>query len=193
MLFGRDSERAHLEQLLDSVQSGPVACIIEGTPGIGKTALWRAAVESARRRGYQVLETAPSEPEAVLAFSGLGDLFERTPDDVLSALPDVQTQALRAALFLGELPESSRELQALPRAILGVLRQLSTAGPVLVAIDDEQWLDPASARVLAFALCRLRAERVVVIVARRSEESGGNLSIELRRRFGGRGVGRHLS
>ena len=119
MLFGRDSQRAHLEQLLDSVQSGPVACIIEGTPGIGKTALWRAAVESARRRGYQVLETAPSEPEAVLAFSGLGDLFERTPDDVLSALPDVQTQALRAALFLGELPESSRELQALPRAYWG--------------------------------------------------------------------------
>ena len=66
--------------------------------------------------------------------------------------------ALSAALFLGELPEGSRHVQALPRAILGVVRQLSAAGPVLIAIDDEQWLDPASARVLAFALCRLQDE-----------------------------------
>jgi DNA-binding CsgD family transcriptional regulator len=160
MLFGRDSERALLEQLLDTVESGPVACIVEGTPGIGKTTLWRESVENARRRGYQVLDTAPSEPEAVLAFSGLGDLFERTPDDMLDALPDVQAQALKAALFLGELPDTSHELQALPRAILGVLRQLSAAGPTLIAIDDEQWLDPASARVLAFALCRLLRSRV---------------------------------
>ena len=63
MLFGRDAERAHLEELLDAVASGPVGCILEGKPGIGKTTVWRAAVESARRRGYQVLETAPSEPE----------------------------------------------------------------------------------------------------------------------------------
>lgn len=187
MLFGRDAERAHLEQLLDTVESGPVACIVEGTPGIGKTTLWRESVESARRRGYQVLDTAPSEPEAVLAFSGLGDLFERTPDEMLDVLPDVQARALKAALFLGELPDTSRELQALPRAILGVLRQLSAAAPTLIAIDDEQWLDPASARVLAFALCRLRDERIVVVVARRSEQ-GGTLSIELGRRFGGRGL-----
>ena len=87
---------------------------------------------------------------------------------------------------MGELPESARDLQALPRAILGLLRRLSAAGPVLIAIDDEQWLDPASARVLAFALCRLREERIVVIVARRSEIAG-SLSLELGRRFGGRG------
>jgi DNA-binding CsgD family transcriptional regulator len=187
MLFGRDAERAHLEARLDAVECGPIACLLEGMPGIGKTTLWRESVESARRRGYQVLETAPSEPEAVLAFSGLGDLFERIPDEVIDALPDVQAPVLRAALFMGELPESSRDLQALPRAILGLLRELSAAGPVLVAIDDEQWLDPASARVLAFALCRLRDERIVVVVARRSDSEGA-LSNELGRRFGGRGL-----
>jgi DNA-binding CsgD family transcriptional regulator len=187
MLFGRDSERAHLEQLLDTVESGPVACVLEGAAGIGKTTLWRDAVESARRRGYHVLETAPSEPDAVLAFSGLGDLFELLGDQVIDALPDVQARALRAALFLSELPDSSGELQALPRAILGLLRQVSATGPAVIAIDDEQWLDPASARVLAFALCRLRDERIVVIVARRSEATG-TLSVELDRRFGGRGV-----
>jgi DNA-binding CsgD family transcriptional regulator len=187
MLFGRDAEREHLEHLLDEVESGPVACILEGTPGIGKTTLWRDSVESARRRGYQVLETAPSEPEAVLSFSGLADLFERLPPEVVDALPEVQRHALRASLSFAELPEGIRDSQALPRAILGLLRQLSATGPVLIAIDDEQWLDPSSARVLAFALCRLRDERVVVLVARRSE-AGGSLSDDLRRRFGGRGV-----
>ena len=46
----------------------PVGLALEGTPGIGKTTLWRAALESARGRGYRVLTTAPGEPDAVLAF-----------------------------------------------------------------------------------------------------------------------------
>jgi DNA-binding CsgD family transcriptional regulator len=178
-----------LERLLDTVESGPVACILEGTPGIGKTTLWREAVESAHRRGYQVLETAPSEPEAVLAFSALGDLFERISEEIIDALPEVQAHALRAALSAGEVSDSARDHQALPRAILDLLRHLSAAGPVLIAIDDEQWLDPASARVLAFALCRLRDERIVVLLARRSE-AGDALSTELGRRFRGRGLER---
>jgi DNA-binding CsgD family transcriptional regulator len=187
MLFGRDAERAHLEELLDAVASGPAGCILQGNPGIGKTTLWRASVESAHARGYQILETAPSEPESVLAFSGLNDLFDRLPDDVFEILPEAQARAIRTALFAGELPEGSRDMQALPRAVLGVLRQLAAVGPVLIAIDDEQWLDPASARVLAFALCRLRDESIVVIVARRPEPSGA-LSDELRRRFAGGGL-----
>ena len=123
MLVGREAESARLEELLDAVDSGPVACVIEGSPGIGKTSLWRESVEIARRRGYQVLETAPSEPDAILAFSGLGDIFDRIPGDAFDDLPKVQAEALRAALFLGELPESSRDLEALPRAILRLLRQ----------------------------------------------------------------------
>jgi DNA-binding CsgD family transcriptional regulator len=187
MLFGRDAERAHLEGVLDAAVSGPVGCIVEGMPGVGKTTLWREALESARRRGHQVLHTAPSEPEAVLAFSGLSDLFERLQDSVLDPLPEAQADALRAALSMGDLPEGSTGMQALPRGVLGVLRHLSAAGPVLVAIDDEQWLDPASARVLAFALCRLRDEKVAVIVARRPAPAGV-LSTELGRRFGGGGL-----
>jgi DNA-binding CsgD family transcriptional regulator/Tfp pilus assembly protein PilF len=187
MLFGRDVERAHVDGLLDAVASGPVGCILEGVPGIGKTALWRESVEGARRRGYRVLQTAPSEPDALLAFSGLGDLFERVPDDVLDTLPDAQAHALRAALSPDEFPEGSRDQQALPRAILGALRQLCAAGPALIAIDDEQWLDPASARVLTFALCRLREEPIAVVLARRPEP-GGMLSAELSHRFIGRGL-----
>ena len=78
-------------------------------------------------------------------------------------------------------------MQALPRAVLSVLRELSAIGPLLIAIDDEQWLDPASARVLAFALRRLREEPIAVILARRPEP-GGMLSAELGRNFGGDGM-----
>ncbi len=159
MLVGRDAERARLDEMLDGIESGPAACILEGMPGIGKSVLWRESVESARRRGYEVLESAPSEPDAAAAFSGLGDLFEHLPDELFDALPEMQAHALKASLYLSELPESSTEVDAVPRAILRVLRELSTARPVLVAIDDEQWLDPASARVLGFALSRLRDER----------------------------------
>ena len=173
--------------MLDAVASGPVGCILEGTPGIGKTAVWRESIAGGRRRGYQVLETAPSEPDTALAFSGLSDLFERLPGAVWESLPEAQAHALKAALSMGELPEGSRDVQALPRAILGVLRQLSAAGPVLIAIDDEQWLDVASARVLAFALCRLRDEPIIAIVARRSDPEGA-LSLQLARRFGGGGL-----
>jgi DNA-binding CsgD family transcriptional regulator len=176
-----------LEELLGRVEAGPVACVIDGMSGIGKTTLWRISVQSAHRRGYQVLETAPSEPDSILAFSGLGDLFERIPEEALDALPEVQAQALRAALFVGELSESSPDLDALPRAIVRLLRQLSASGPILIAIDDEQWLDPASARVLAFALSRLREEPIGALIARRSE-AGGALSAELDQRLGGRGL-----
>ena len=185
MLVGREPEQVRLEELLDTVEQGPLACAVQGVAGIGKTELWREFVERARDRGYEVFEAAPSEPDAVLAFSGLRDLFERAPDEALAALPEVQAQALRAALLLSELPEGSRDLEAVPRAILRLLRELSAARPVVLAIDNEQWLDPASARVLGFALSRLRTERVIVVLAHRSDE-GGALSIELDHGLGGR-------
>jgi DNA-binding CsgD family transcriptional regulator len=186
-VVGREAESARLEELLDRIGSGSAACVLEGMSGIGKTTLWRASIESAGGRGYRVLETAPSEPDSILAFSGLGDLFEGIPEETIESLPEIQAQALRAALFVGELSESSPDLDALPRAILRVLRELSAASPVLIAIDDEQWLDPASARVLAFALSRLQENRLGVLIARRSE-AGGALSTELDRRLGSRGL-----
>ena len=130
MLVGRQAESARLEELLDRAQSGPIACVLEGMAGIGKTTLWRECVDSARRRGFQVLDTEPAEPDADLAFSGLGDLLQAIPAGVLDALPGPQADALRAALLLTELPKSSDDdLQAVPRAILLVLRELASAGP----------------------------------------------------------------
>ncbi len=141
-MFGQEAERGLVEQLLGRASSAPVGIAIEGTAGIGKTTLWREAVQSARGRGYRVLECSPSEPDIALAFAGLGDLFDGLAGEVIDCLPDPQRRALAAALFLGKPAEGPADLQALPRAVLGVLRALSEHQTVVVAIDDERWPSP---------------------------------------------------
>jgi DNA-binding CsgD family transcriptional regulator len=186
-MFGRDAERTQIEGLLDSVAAGPVGLALEGAPGIGKTTLWQEAIAAARRRGYPVLEAAPGEPDSALAFAGLGDLFDAVIDEVVADLPDPQRHALLAALSLEDAPAALAEPTALPRAILTMVRRLAQNGPMVLAIDDEQWLDPPSARVLAFALCRVREEPVCVLMTRRLE-SDGTLWPELARNFGSDGL-----
>jgi AAA ATPase domain len=171
-VFGREPERGRIEQLLDSASTGPVGIALEGGPGIGKTTVWRDATERARDRAYRVLVAAPSEPDATLAFSGLGDLFESLEAELFDRLPDPQRRALRAALFLSDAGDAPADLDALPRAVFGVLRHLAAEATVLVAIDDEQWLDRPSARVLAFALRRIREEPICLLVSRRAGSNG---------------------
>ena len=173
--------------MLDRASNGAAGLALEGEPGIGKTTLWRDAVASAGRRGFGVIATAPAEPDAALAFAGLGDLFDGLPETTLDRLPDPQRRALAAALFVCDTAAAPADPQALPRAVLTVVRGLAAEAPLLVAIDDEQWLDRASARVLAFALCRLRDEPVCVLLTRRPQ-SDGALWPELARGFGGQGL-----
>ncbi|MGH2885212.1 MAG: helix-turn-helix transcriptional regulator [Solirubrobacteraceae bacterium] len=171
-MFGREPECARIEQLLDRAPAGPVGIAIEGAPGIGKTTVWRHALGSARARGYRVLEAAPSEADAALAFSGLGDLFDGLGDELFGCLPEPQRRALGAALFLSAPSEAPDDLDALPRAVLSVLRALAVEATVVVAIDDEQWLDRASGRVLVFALRRIRNQRIGLLLSRRTDSDG---------------------
>ena len=188
-MFGRDAESVRVEQLLDMAVSGPAGLAFEGAAGIGKTTLWRDGVAAARRRGYTVMTTAPAEPDAALAFAGLGDLFDGLPEEIWASLPRPQRQAMAAALLIddGRGGEAPPDPHALPRAVLSVLRQLAASGPLLVAIDDEHWLDRPSARVLAFALCRVNDEPVCVLLSRRPS-SAGALWPELSRGFGTEGL-----
>jgi class 3 adenylate cyclase/ATP/maltotriose-dependent transcriptional regulator MalT len=186
-VFGREAELAQLQQLLGRGRAGVSGLAIEGVPGIGKTTLWRAAVADAPRNGFRVVATAPAEPDQALAFAGLGDLFDELPDGALSSLPEPQRQALVAALSLDNPARAPADAQALPRAALTLLRGLAVDGPLLVAIDDEQWLDAASARVLGFALCRLREEPICVLLARRPD-SDGALWPQLARGFSADGM-----
>lgn len=171
-MFGREAERTRIGELLAAAAGGPVGIAIEGSAGIGKTTVWRDAVEAAGLGGFRVLVAAPSEADSALPFSGLGDLFDGLSRQALERLPDPQRRALRAALFLSDASEAPEGLDALPRAVLSVLRALAAEATVVVAIDDEQWLDRASARVLAFALRRVREERICLLLSRRAHGDG---------------------
>jgi hypothetical protein len=99
-VFGRESERAQLEQLLEGGGDGPSGLLLQGVPGIGKSTLWRDAVSEARRRGWRVIASAPGEADRELAFASLGDLFDGVAEETLVGLPDPQRRALSAALYL---------------------------------------------------------------------------------------------
>ncbi|MEP7089369.1 MAG: AAA family ATPase, partial [Nocardioidaceae bacterium] len=101
-LFGRESTSLSVERFLDSVVDGSVALVIEGEPGMGKTAVWLDAVAAADRRGQLVLQARPAESEAALAFAALTDLIGPVFEEVAGLLPSPQASALGAALLRTE-------------------------------------------------------------------------------------------
>ena len=137
--------------------------MLRGEPGIGKTLLWQIAVEDATAHGTKVLVHRAAEAEAALAFTGLADLVGPVLDQVDGALPAPRRRALRVALLLDEPGDEPPAPQAIGLALLDVLTALCAEGDVLVAIDDLQWLDSSTARVLPLALRRMAGERLKVL------------------------------
>jgi DNA-binding CsgD family transcriptional regulator len=116
------------------------------------------------------LSCRPSQSEAKLSFAGLGDLFETVPDALLHALPRPQQRALDAALLRGSDVQSAPDRRTVAVALLSVLRRLADRSPVIVAVDDAQWLDRSSSAALQFAARRLDAERIGILTAVRVNE-----------------------
>jgi DNA-binding CsgD family transcriptional regulator len=166
MLYGRDDERAVLDDLLARAEDGrSAALVITGEPGIGKTALLDYAAGKAPR----LLRAAGAESEAELPFAGL-HLLLRTALGSLDALPEVQATALRGALGLAATGVPDRFLVGL--AVLSLLSELAEDGPLLCVVDDAQWLDEESAEALRFVARRLDAEGVVLLLGTRSALPG---------------------
>jgi len=156
-IFGREVELATVERFADSLPAGPAFLVIDGEAGIGKTTIWDAGVARARERLYWVLIARPAETETKMSYAALGDLLEPVLEQTLRKLPEPQRLALEVALLRAKAPGAPPEPRTLGVAVGNVLRALAAVTPVLVAIDDLQWLDPASARVLEFALRRLES------------------------------------
>lgn len=173
-VLGREQEQELIAQFLDDFPRGPAILLIEGEAGIGKTTLWESAVEAAVDRGHKVLVTRAAEAETKLAYTALGDLLEPAGRAVIAELPDPQRKALEAALLLADTPLLAPDQRAVSLAGLAALRALAEAGPVLVAVDDVQWLDLPSARVMGFVVRRLRHERVGVLASIRLGERAGD-------------------
>jgi DNA-binding CsgD family transcriptional regulator len=162
-LIGRQEELSLLAGFLANLEVGPRALLLEGEAGIGKTALWQAGLAHARARGQRTLACRAAGSEVKLSFAALGDLLAGAPQEALPALPAPQRRALEAALLLADPEGEPPDQRAIGLGLLNVLRTLSLVGPLLVAIDDAQWLDQPSAAALAFALRRLAAEPVGVL------------------------------
>lgn len=166
-IVGREAELTSLAGFVGDAGGGPAALVLQGEAGIGKSTLWLAGTEMARARGMHVLSSRPAEPERALAHAGLGDLFESIVDRVLDSLSPPRRRALEMALLLKDNGEGVVDPRALGIATRSVLQVLAAERPVLVAIDDLQWLDASSGAALAFALRRLGRAQVRLLLARR--------------------------
>jgi DNA-binding CsgD family transcriptional regulator len=162
-LVGRLAECGMLDRLVEAVCAGESrALVLCGEPGVGKTALLQHLIRGAA--ACRVVQTAGVQSEMELAFAGLHQLCAPLLDG-LDYLPEGQGDALRIALGMSAGPAPDRFLVGL--ATLGLLAYAAEQNPLVCVIDDEQWLDRASAQVLGFAARRLMAESVGLVFAAR--------------------------
>ncbi len=167
-IVGRDAELEAIDRLLAS-DVCPRALVLSGDAGMGKTLLWDEAIRRARESGHRVMQTQASEGEASLTFLGLHDLLNGIGDDALEALPPPQRHWLDVALRRRSPGSEAVDQGAVTIAFLAVIRHLAREHPVLVAIDDVQWLDRSSDAVLGATLRRLTSEHVRVVATRRKQ------------------------
>lgn len=163
-IVGREAELQRIAAFLDAAAAGPAALVLAGEAGIGKTTLWEAGLDAARARGCHVLVSRPAESETALSYAGLADLLAGAGQYGFEQLPAVQRSALEAALLRGRATAAERDHRAVATGMLGVLHGLARERPVLLAVDDLQWLDASSRRVLEFA-ARRRTGRVAILAA----------------------------
>ena len=170
-LIDRDAERDMLDRVVATVRAGESrALAVSGDAGVGKTALLDYLAGNAS--GCRVVRTAGHQSEMELAFAALHQLCAPLLDN-LERLPVPQRDALRIAFGMGSGPTPDRFLVGL--AVLNLLSDAAEPQPVICVVDDEQWLDRASAQVLGFVARRLVAESVGMVFAARipSAELGG--------------------
>lgn len=176
-IVGREAELASLRAFIADAGVFPAAFVLEGEAGIGKSALWHAAVDMARSQGWSVLVARPTQAEQGLGHAGLGDLLDRVADEILPKLAAPRRRALEVALLREEPAGDPIDRRTLAVAVGDVLQMLNGRAPTLIAIDDVQWLDPSTSQTLAFALRRLEGP-IKVLLARRVGEATGQPELE---------------
>ena len=155
--------------------------MIEGEAGIGKTTLWLAAVAQARKHGFRVLSARVGQNETGLAYAALADLLGGVDPAVLTRLPGVQRIAVDRVLLRATSEGTPTDERVAAAALVSVVSALAEKAPVLVAIDDVQWLDPSSHAVVAFAARRFKRRVGVLVTERVDAESGSASWLQLAR------------
>jgi DNA-binding CsgD family transcriptional regulator len=177
-LISRDAELSAVDALLGAVPSGTSVLILEGDAGIGKSTVWLAGVERARARGFRVLSAHPVASESAAAYSSLGELLAHVDPTVLDRLPAPQRLAIERVLSQTDGAGPGTDQRAVAAAVRSVLERLARSGPVLVAIDDMQWLDPPTAAVLASVARRASGCIGFLVTVRAGEGDRTDLLLE---------------
>lgn len=161
-----------MAEFLTSASVAPSALVVQGEAGIGKTTLWLAAVDQAREQGFHVLSARAAQAESVLAYGSLADLLGDVDEAAFAHLPGPQRLAVDRVLLRAEA-DLATDQRAVAAALLSVVTGLADDSPVLLAVDDLQWLDPSSQQVIAFAARRL-VGAVGVLGTVRTDTDGRN-------------------
>ncbi|MEW5808803.1 MAG: AAA family ATPase [Actinomycetota bacterium] len=151
---------------LSAAAQRPTALVIEGEAGIGKTTLWLSLVEQARADGFQVLSARVGQAESVMAFAALADLLADVGEETFAELPPLQRLALDRVLLRAGADGPTTDHRVVAAAFVAVLHALADAGPVLIAVDDAQWLDTSSRTAIAFAVRRVRGRFGILLSER---------------------------
>jgi DNA-binding CsgD family transcriptional regulator len=166
-LLGRQREREVLDRVLEAARGGHGSVLaVYGDPGVGKSALLEYAAAAAP--DFRVARAVGVDGEMELAFAALQQLCSPSLD-LMERLPDPQREAFEVALGLSAGRAPNPFLVGL--AVLNLLSEAAVEQPLLCVIDDAQWLDRASERVLAFVARRLLAERIAMVFAARERIS----------------------
>jgi DNA-binding CsgD family transcriptional regulator len=165
--------RQELEALDDFVTAAAAstALLLVGRPGTGKTTLWEAGIRVARDRGLHVLSARASDAEAQFSFAALVDLLDGIDIDGLG-VPRPHRDAVEVALLRADPSSMQPDDRAISMGFVGALRGLAARRPVVVAVDDVQWLDKASEDVLTFAAPRLAESPIRFLFAGRRGDAG---------------------
>jgi DNA-binding CsgD family transcriptional regulator len=180
-VVGRDQERVVAATFVAAAASGPATLHIDGQPGIGKTTLFRYVTNLAGTSGSTLLESCPTASESSMSFAGLTDLLRDVPQAAFDDLPDVQRSSLAVATLRSAPAVESVDERSVGTALATLLKILTTATPVILAIDDLQWLDRSSADVVEFALRRLGDDRIGLLTCAREGEAVPALGHAFRR------------
>lgn len=168
ILFGRDEELRTVDELVDGLPEHGSALLIQGAPGIGKSCLLDHAATRARNSGFTVLRASGVQAETHLPFAGLHQLTH-TMTDRVSRLPPTQADALLGAFGMAEPSPGASVPQffMIALAALSLLGDAAAGAPVLLVVDDAQWLDTPTLDVLGFIARRLGAEPLGLLLAHR--------------------------
>ncbi|HTI74331.1 MAG TPA: ATP-binding protein, partial [Mycobacterium sp.] len=143
-MASRPAAEQALDEFLAAAAFAPSALLVDGEAGIGKTTLLRAGLARARERDVRVLSARAVEAESVLAYASLADLLAEVDASTWADLPTPQRIAIDRVLLRQLAADVVTDQRAVAAAFLSVLDRLTEHGPVLLAIDDLQWLDPST-------------------------------------------------